>query len=175
MSSQEIINYEILTRKNKNIKEKERQVQQKISQPIIYQQDRNRRDIELTDDNGNKNVKQEQDQNAQKAKEIANYSLNLHKDMVNTYNSVYSSLLQDISNYSNDDIAILKRFMNHPFDNKNMYTNSISSSTGSNPDKPLKLIDNIMTKNMDTFIKSIELTQRFYKDVIESYWHCIKK
>jgi hypothetical protein len=142
---------------------------------IIYQQDRNRRDIELAGDNGNENVKQEQDQNAQKAKEIANYSLNLHKDIVNTYNSVYSSLLQDISNYSNDDIAILKRFMNHPFDNKNMYTNSISSSTGSNPDKPLKLIDNVMTKNIDTFIKSIELTQRFYKGVIESYWNCIKK
>ena len=174
MSSEEIINYEILTRKNKNNEEKERQIQQKISQPIIYQQDRNQRDIESADDKGNENIKEEQDQNTQKAKEIANYSLDLHKDMINTYNSVYSQLLQNISNYSSHDITILKRFMDYPFDNKNMYINSISSSR-SNPDELLKLIDNVMTKNMDTFIKSIELTQKFYKGVIESYWNCIKK
>ena len=162
MSSEEIINDEILTRKKKNNEEKERQVQQKISQSIIYQ-DRNQRDIELADDNGNENVKQEQDKNTQKAKEIANYSLDLHKDMINTYNSVYSQLLQNISNYSSDDITILKRFMDYPFDNKNMYINSISSSR-INSDESLKLIDNIMTKNMDTFIKSIQLTQEFYKD-----------
>ena len=173
MSSEEIINYEILTRKNKNDEEKEREVQQKISQPIFYQEG-NRTNIELADDNGNENVKQEQDQNIQKAKEITNYYLDLHKDMINTYNSIYSQLLQNISNYSNDDITILKRFMDYPFDNKNVYTNSISSSL-SNSDESLKLIDNVMTKNIDTFIKSLELTQKFYKGIIESYWNCIKK
>ena len=94
--------------------------------------------------------------------------------MINTYNSIYSQLLQNISNYSNDDITILKRFMDYPFDNKNMYTNSISSSL-SNSDESLKLIDNVMTKNIDTFIKSLELTQKFYKGIIESYLNCIKK
>ena len=185
MSSEEIINYEILTRKNKNIKEKEyqkkeknnevkeRQIQQKIPQSIIYQ-DGNQRDIELTDDNGNENAKQEQDQNTQKAKEITNYYLELHKDMINTYNSIYSQLLQNISNYSSDDITILKRFMDYPFDNKNMYINSISSSR-INSDESLKLIDNVMTKNIDTFIKSIKLTQKFYKGIIENYLNCIKK
>ena len=157
---------------NKNIEEKERQVQEKISHTIIFQQDRNQRNRELVDENENENVKQEQDQNTRKAKEIANYSLDLHKDMLNTYNSIYSQLLQDISKYSSDDIPILKRFMDYPFDNKNMYINSLSSS---NPDESLKLIDNIMTTNMDTFIKSLELTQRFYKGIIESYWNYIKK
>jgi hypothetical protein len=95
--------------------------------------------------------------------------------MINTYNSVYSQLLQNISNYSSDDITILKRFMDYPFDNKNMYTSSISSSSDSNPDESPKLIDNVMTKNIDTFIKSLELTQRFYKGVIESYLNSIKK
>ena len=64
--------------------------------------------------------------------------------------------------------------MDYPFNNKNIYTNSISTSRR-HSDESLKLIDNVMTKNMDTFIKSIELTQRFYKDVIESYLNCIKK
>ena len=94
--------------------------------------------------------------------------------MINTYNSIYSQLLQNISNYSSDDIAILKRFMDYPFDNKNMYINSISSSR-INSDESLKLIDNVMTKNIDTFIKSIKLTQKFYKGIIENYLNCIKK
>ena len=63
--------------------------------------------------------------------------------------------------------------MDYPFDNKNVYTNSISSSL-SNSDESLKLIDNVMTKNIDTFIKSLELTQRFYRDIV-NYLNCIKK
>ena len=51
-----------------------------------------------------------------------------------------------------------------------MYTSLIS-----NRDESLKLIDSIITKNLDTFIKSMEVTQRFYKDIIESYLNCIKK
>ena len=51
-----------------------------------------------------------------------------------------------------------------------MYTSFIS-----NRDKSLKIIDNIITENLDTFIKSIELTQKFYKDIIQSYLNCIKK
>jgi hypothetical protein len=94
--------------------------------------------------------------------------------MLNTYNSVYSQILQDTFNSSWNDFTILKRFMDYPFNNKNIYTNSISTSLR-HSDESLKLIDNVMTKNMDTFIKSIELTQRFYKDIIESYLNCIKK
>ena len=94
--------------------------------------------------------------------------------MINTYNSVYSQLFQDIFNYSSDDVTILKKFMNYPFDIKNMYTNSISSNDN-NPDESLKLIDNIMTRNMDTFIKSIELIRRFYKEIVQSYLNYLKK
>jgi hypothetical protein len=104
------------------------------------------------------------------ARAITNYFLELHKDMVNSYSSEYTNLLQNIFNSSWDDFTIPGRITDHPFDIQNMY--SIFSS---NRDNSLKLIDNIMTKNMYTFIKSIEATQRFYKDVIESYLNCIKK
>ena len=187
MPLEQILNHKISTRKikksskvnpnkekNNKLKEEQQSQKKRLSpDPIIYDPNKNQKKdiqtaIDINDDNSSK---QDQEQQiVRNAKEIANYSLDLHKDMINTYNSVYSQLLQDISNYSYNDITILKRFMDYPFDNKNMYTISIS-----NGDKSLKLLDNIMTKNMDTFIKSIELTQRFYKDIVQSYLNCIKK
>ncbi len=50
-----------------------------------------------------------------------------------------------------------------------MHTNLISK------DESLKLINNIITNNLDTFIKSMELTQKFHKDIIQSYLNYIKK
>ncbi len=187
MPLEQILNHKISTRKikksskvnpnkekNNKVEEEQQSQKKRLSpDPIIYDPNKNQKKdiqtaIDINDDNSSK---QDQEQQiVRNAKEIANYSLDLHKDMINTYNSVYSQLLQDISNYSYNDITILKRFMDYPFDNKNMYTISIS-----NGDKSLKLLDNIMTKNMDTFIKSIELTQRFYKDIVQSYLNCIKK
>ncbi|MDF2736830.1 MAG: hypothetical protein K0S93_686 [Nitrososphaeraceae archaeon] len=91
--------------------------------------------------------------------------------MINTYNSVYSQILQNSSGLSWDVFfSGAGRFTNYPFDIKNMYTRLIS-----NRDESLKLIDNIITENLDTFIKSIELTQKFYKAIIQSYLNCRKK
>jgi hypothetical protein len=163
---------------NKVEEEKQSQKKRLLPNSIIYDPGKNQKKdiqtaININDDNNSS--KQDQEKHiVRNAKEIANYSLDLHKDIINTYNSVYSQLLQNIFNYSNNDITILKRFMDYPFDNKNMYTNSISNNL-SYSDESLKLIDNVMTKNMDTFIKSIELTQRFYKDIVQSYLNYIKK
>ncbi|MGE5633986.1 MAG: hypothetical protein ACM3VV_02025 [Deltaproteobacteria bacterium] len=177
MSSKQILNHnksrktkkieKEYPKKEKNKEIEERQVQQTLPRPIIYQ-DRNQRDIELADDNENENVKQEQ--TTRKAKEVTNYYLELHKNMINTYNSVYSQILQDIFNSSWNGFTSPERFTDYPFDNKNMYTSLISNRADS-----LILIDNIMTKNLNTFMKSLELTQRFYKNIIESYLNCIKK
>ena len=173
MSSKQILN-QSKSRKTKKIekeyskkeKSKEEEPQQKITQSIIYQ-DRNQRDIELADDNENEKVKQEQ--TTRKAREITNYYLELHKNMLNTYNSIYSQILQETFNSSWNDFTSPKRFIDYPFDNENIYASLIS-----NRDDSLVLIDNIITENLDAFIKSIELTQRFYKDIIESYLNCIK-
>ena len=176
MSSKQILNHsksrktkkieKEYPKKEKNKEVEERQVQQKLSQPIIYQ-DRNQRDKELADDNENENAKQEQ--TTRKAKEITNYYLELHKNMLNTCNSVFSQILQDTFNSPWNDFTSPRKFTDYPFDNKNMHASLIS-----NRDDSLILIDNIITENLNTFIKSIELTQRFYKDIIESYLNCIK-
>ena len=91
--------------------------------------------------------------------------------MINTYNRIYSQLIQN--NYSlslgiffNDS----RGFTNYPLDVKNIYTEITN-----NRDKSLKLIDNIITNNLDTFIKSIELTQKFYQDILQSYFNCINR
>ena len=140
---------------------------------IIYDPDKNQRNIPLVDidDNNNFKLDTQQEQITKDAKET-NYYLKLHNNMINTYNSINSQILQDIFNLSYDSFfTISERFINRlSFEIQNMY-----ATLSSNRDKSLKLIDTIITENLDTFIKSIELTQRFYKDVIESYLNCIKK
>ena len=153
-------------------KEEEQSQKIKLPEPIIYEPDRNQGNIPLeANDNNIFGLDQEQ-QISKDAKAIINYYLEFHKNMVNIYNSVYSQILQNNSNLSWDVFfTVAGKFTNYyPFDIKNMYTSLIN-----NRDKSLKLIDNIITENLDTFIKSIELTQRFYKDIIESYLNCIKK
>ena len=155
-------------KKDKKAKEEEQSQKMKLP-PIIYDPDKNQRNILLTVDDNN-SFKQGQE-HIRDIKEITNYYLELHKNMLNTYNSIYSQILQNSSSLSWDVFFTdAGKFTNYPFDIKNMYNSLIS-----NRDKSLKLIDNIITENLDTFIKSIELTQKFYKDIIQSYLNCIKK
>ena len=100
------------------------------------------------DDN---HFKKDQEQLTKNTKEIAKYYLELHKDMINTYHSIYSQILQDLTNSAgDDDLTIPKRHKDYPLDIKNRYIGSVC-----NPIISLKLIYNIITKNFDTFIKSI--------------------
>ena len=91
--------------------------------------------------------------------------------MINTYNSIYSQMLKDISNSYNDGFSTVnKKFTDYSFEIENMY-NSLTNQG----DKSLKLVDKIITENLDTYIKSIKQAQKFYKDVTESYLSCIRK
>ena len=160
-------NYKEFPKKENNITIEEQKSQRKFPEPIIYQ-GLNQRNIILRDNDDD--FKHHLEQTMREARAITNYFLELHKDMVNSYSLEYTNLIQNIFNSSRDDFTISERVTDYPFDIQNMY-----SVLSSNRDNSLKLIDNIITKNMYTFIKSIEVTQRFYKDVIESYLNCIKK
>lgn len=160
-------NYKEFPKKENNITIEEQQSQRKFPEPIIYQ-GLNQRNIILRDNDDD--FKHHLEQTMREARAITNYFLELHKDMVNSYSLEYTNLIQNIFNSSRDDFTIPETVTDYPFDIQNMY-----SVLSSNRDNSLKLIDNIITKNMYTFIKSIEVTQRFYKDVIESYLNCIKK
>lgn len=158
-------------KKSKQAKEEQQsQIKKKFPDPIIYDPDSNQRNIPLAaaaDDT----IFKDKGQTARVAMKITNNYLDLHKDMINTYNLVYFQILQNILNLSWDGITIPVRFMNSSIDvNKNIYTSSSDAT-----EESMQLLDNIINKNLDTFIKSIELSHRFYKDVIESYLNCIKK
>ena len=40
-------------------------------------------------------------------------------------------------------------------------------------DTTTRIINEIIDKNMDTFLKSIEFAQKFYSDVVQSYYNYI--
>jgi hypothetical protein len=120
-------------------------------------------------ENNNINNKLELIQND--AKEITIYYLELHKDMINSHNLVYSKILQNNSSLSRDLIFTnTEQFIEYQLEMKNMYRTLMS-----NRDETIKIVDNIINKNLDTFIKSIEITQKFYKDIIESYLKYVNK
>lgn len=185
LSSEQTLNQKKSTRKNKKndkvntkkekqdkevIKEKTQKI--KLPKPIIYDPNQNHINIRLVEDkDDNNSYKQSHERIIKDAEEITNYYLELHKNMVNTYNLIYSQIIQNNSGLSwSVFFSNSERLTNYPSDIKSIYSELIS-----NRDESLKLIDNIITKNIDTFIKSLELTQKFYKDILQSYCNCINK
>ncbi|HET8793950.1 MAG TPA: hypothetical protein VFM31_09155 [Nitrososphaeraceae archaeon] len=146
----------------------------KLPEPIIYDPSdisRNQqRNIRLVEDDNNSLI-QRRHVDTTDAKEITYYYITFHRNMINTYNSIFSKMLQGISNsYNNGFLTFNERFADYSSEIENVYISIIG-----NRDKSLKLIDDIITKNLDTFIKSIEFTQKFYNDIIQSYLNSIKK
>lgn len=84
-----------------------------------------------------------------------------HRNIVNTYCSVYSRILDDIL-YSNlTNLKNLQKSSEIYLDiNRNIRNTQLRNEI---------IINHIMGKNMDTCIKSLELTRKFYLDVINSY------
>ena len=100
-------------------------------------------------------------------KEIKFNFLEEHKNILNTYYSIYSNRLQDILDYNlNNLMSIEKYSKTYGKINRNLLDNQTNT---------IRIIDDIVVKNMDTFIKSLELVHKFYFDVIQSYYNYITK
>ncbi|MGZ5485335.1 MAG: hypothetical protein ACXWFB_05415, partial [Nitrososphaeraceae archaeon] len=87
-----------------------------------------------------------------------------HRNILNTYYSIYSQRLDDIIYYNLDNLKALENY----FDN-NINQNQINNQTNNT-----KIINDIVDKNMDTFINSIKFASKFYSDVTKSYCNYIK-
>jgi len=189
MSTEQTLNQEKTTKKTRrkrdkvnripNKEGKEKQSQKiKLTEPIIYdpsdisiKQQGNIRIVEDNNNTRNQNQPQQRTTTTIEAKEIIDYYMTFHKNMINTYNSIFSQLLCGFSNSANNIyLTSNERFTDYSSEIENGYNGVIC-----NRDESLKLIDYIITKNLDTFIKSIELTQKFYNDIIQSYLSLIKK
>jgi hypothetical protein len=98
-------------------------------------------------------------------KEIKSNFLEEHKYIINTYYSIYSNRLNDILDCNlNNLVSIEKYSKTYRKINRNLLDNQLNTT---------KIIDDIVVKNMDTFIKSIELVHKFYFDVLQSCYNYI--
>ena len=83
---------------NDKAKEEKQSQKRKLPPPIIYDPNNTQENSRLADDN---NIfKNDQERITREAKEITNYYLEFHKNMINTYNSLYSRMLQNSSGLS---------------------------------------------------------------------------
>lgn len=105
----------------------------------------------------------------EKMKDIECNFLEEHKNIINTFYSVYSKKLdnivsEDLKNskttegYSNTSMSEIK---------PNKIDNQSINST--------RIINEIIDNNMDTFLKSLEFARKFYFDVVQSYCNYITK
>jgi len=98
-------------------------------------------------------------------KEIKYNFLEEHKNIINTYYSIYSNRLNKIFDCNlNNLISMEKYCKRYSKINRNLIDNQTNTT---------RLIDDIVVRNMDTFIKSLELVHKFYLDVLQSYYNYI--
>ena len=98
-------------------------------------------------------------------KEIKYNFLEEHKNIINTYYSIYSNRLNKIFEYNLNNLISMERYSKrYSKINRNIIDNQTNTS---------RIIDDIVVQNMDTFIKSIELVHKFYFDVLKSYYNHI--
>ena len=98
-------------------------------------------------------------------KEIKNNFMEEHKNIINTYYSIYSKRLDDIIYNNFNSLKTIEEYSNTYSD--------INRNLMDNPTNNTRIIDDIIDKNMDTFIKSIEFAHKFYCDVVQSYYNYI--
>ncbi|MGZ5548974.1 MAG: hypothetical protein ACXWFZ_13605, partial [Nitrososphaeraceae archaeon] len=66
---------------------------------------------------------------------------------------------------------------NNTYNNEiiNQYQRNHQTNTNTTTTTTTSIINEIINKNMDTFLKSIEFAQKFYFDVVQSYYDYIIK
>jgi hypothetical protein len=89
-----------------------------------------------------------------------------HKNIINTYYSIYSKRLDDIIYHNLNNSKTMEEYSNT--------CNEINHDLTNNQTNTTRMINDIMDKNMDTFLKSIEFAHKFYFDVVQSYYNYIK-
>jgi hypothetical protein len=100
-------------------------------------------------------------------KEIKYNFMEEHKNIINTYYSIYSKRLDDIISYNLNNSKIMEEYSNTCNEiNQHQRNNQTDTTT-------TRIINEIIDKNMDTFLKSIEFAQKFYSDVVQSYYNYI--
>jgi hypothetical protein len=98
-------------------------------------------------------------------KEIRYNFLEEHKNIINTYYSIYSNRVNKIFESNLNNLISMERYSKR--------YSKIKRNIIDNQTNTTRIIDDIVVRNMDTFIKSIELVHKFYFDVLQSYYNYI--
>ena len=89
-----------------------------------------------------------------------------HKNIINIFYSIFSKRLDEMIYHNLNDSKIREEHSNlHSNTNRSRIDNQINTT---------KIINGIIDKNLDTFLKSIEFAHKFYFDVVQSYYNYIK-
>jgi hypothetical protein len=100
-------------------------------------------------------------------KEIKYNFMEEHKNIINTYYSIYSKQLDEIIDDNFNNPKTMEEYSNTYSEIKrNLMDNQTDNTT---------IINDIMDKNMDTFLKSIEFMHKFYSDVVNSYYKYLRR
>jgi hypothetical protein len=98
--------------------------------------------------------------------EIKHNFMEEHKIILNTSYSIYSKRLDDIISYNLNNSKNMEEYSNTSNEiNRYQMINQTDTTT--------RIINELIDKNMDTFLKSIEFAQKFYSDVVQSYYNYI--
>ncbi|HSE99408.1 MAG TPA: MEDS domain-containing protein, partial [Nitrososphaeraceae archaeon] len=99
-------------------------------------------------------------------KEIKYNFMEEHKNIISTYYSIFSKRLDEMIYHNLDDSKTDEENSNlHSDTNRNLMDNQTNNT---------RIINDIIDKNMDTFLKSIGFAHKFYFDVVQSYYDYIK-
>ncbi|HJT82869.1 MAG TPA: hypothetical protein VJ697_00170 [Nitrososphaeraceae archaeon] len=99
-------------------------------------------------------------------KEIRFNFMEEHKNIINTYYSIYSKKLDEMIDDSFNNPKTINEY--------HKTCSEINPNQMNNQNNTTRIINNIIDKNMDTFIKSLEITQKFYRDIVQSYSNYIR-
>jgi len=139
------------------------QATEKINENVNKFQDNNRRIIEKSADTFGKF----QEQINKTTQEISYNIIDLQKNVFNIYQSSYSQFLNNISKSYWQNFMIPERYS----ETYNTLNKNIQDSTV----KTTNFLNEIFVGSIENLKKSLELTQRYYSDIVQNNFNYIQK
>jgi len=139
------------------------QATEKINENVNKFQDDNRRIIEKNADTFGKF----QEQISKTTQEISYNIIELQKNIFNTYQSSYSQFLNNINKSYWQNFNIPERYSEtYNTLNKNIQDSTVNTTN---------FLNEIFVGSVENLKKSLELTQRYYNDIVQNNFNYIQK
>jgi hypothetical protein len=137
---------------------------EKINESVNKFQDNNRQIFEKNADTFRKS----QEQINKTTQEISNNAIELQKNVFDTYQSSYAQFFDNINNNSYwKNFNIPERYSEtYNILNKNIQNYTVNATN---------FINEIVVGGVENFNKSIELTQRYYNDIVQNNFNYARK